>query len=366
VCFPGQLVPAYSFALKLSGRPESSGRRWASHYAGLVANWQARRSAGAGPFEVPWFSRRSIPCCRCAVLSGRGQGGAPANLAPIPNLVLPDSSGGTGYLPRSPDRRSRSLPAPDFDGLPLDRYLSPQLLLPYDPNAWLLLGPAAPSATTGSPTTGTGSLTANVRSKLWSSLGRAVGSPHTPLLLFVTGLSGAEDTGAAGRWRWQNVDSMRLGHRPTARAHLVPELMCAIAAGRAVACSLGVESASPRVLASHRQGRGARRWWKGRAQSGRGGRCRRADVLHRLSPETFDEANGRRLVSWKSHAPHIAAFIVGQFELTARLARSPGAGALRLREIWSVQGDALGRRCSSRNEDSSKRGPRARFGWSKR
>jgi hypothetical protein len=42
------------------------------------------------------------------------------------------------------------------------------------------------------------------------------------------------------------------------------------------------------------------------------------------------------------HAPHIAAFIVGRFELThgSRVARDPTRFGLR--EIWTVQGDELG------------------------
>ena len=33
----------------------------------------------------------------------------------------------------------RALPAPDFDGLPLDRYLSPHLTLPYDPTRGIVV-----------------------------------------------------------------------------------------------------------------------------------------------------------------------------------------------------------------------------------
>jgi hypothetical protein len=57
--------------------------------------------------------------------------------------------------------------------------------------------------------------------------------------------------------------------------------------------------------------------------------------------ETFDEAMAT-LAFLQNRAPHIAAFIVGQFELThgSRVAREPARFGLR--EIWTVQGDALG------------------------
>jgi hypothetical protein len=73
--------------------------------------------------------------------------------------------------------------------------------------------------------------------------------------------------------------------------------------------------------------------------------------------ETFDEAMAT-LGFLEKHASHIAAFIVGQFELThgSRVAREPASFGLR--EIWSVQGDALGtalffaeRKASKRNRE---------------
>jgi anaerobic magnesium-protoporphyrin IX monomethyl ester cyclase len=56
--------------------------------------------------------------------------------------------------------------------------------------------------------------------------------------------------------------------------------------------------------------------------------------------ETFDEAMAT-LGFLQEQAPHVAAFIVGQFELThgSRVAREPSHFGLD--EIWGVQGDAL-------------------------
>jgi hypothetical protein len=57
--------------------------------------------------------------------------------------------------------------------------------------------------------------------------------------------------------------------------------------------------------------------------------------------ETFAEAMAT-LGFLERHAPHIAAFIVGQFELThgSRVAQDPARFGLR--EFWTVQGDELG------------------------
>jgi hypothetical protein len=70
--------------------------------------------------------------------------------------------------------------------------------------------------------------------------------------------------------------------------------------------------------------------------------------------ETFDEAMAT-LGFLEKHAPYIAAFIVGQFELThgSRVAREPAHFGLR--EIWSVQGDALGTALFFAERKASKR-----------
>src|SRR5262249_22160004 len=49
--------------------------------------------------------------------------------AGIPNLIV---RGGL-LTPGGTMEDLRALPAPDFDGLPLEKYLSPALVLPYDP-----------------------------------------------------------------------------------------------------------------------------------------------------------------------------------------------------------------------------------------
>jgi hypothetical protein len=73
--------------------------------------------------------------------------------------------------------------------------------------------------------------------------------------------------------------------------------------------------------------------------------------------ETYAEAL-ETLDFLEEHYPHIAAFIVGQFDLThgSRVAREPERFGLR--DIWSVQGDALGtalffteRKASKRDRD---------------
>jgi radical SAM superfamily enzyme YgiQ (UPF0313 family) len=52
-------------------------------------------------------------------------------LAAVPNLIYRDrAAGATRVTARQPQARLTNLPLPDFDGLPLDRYLAPDLVLP--------------------------------------------------------------------------------------------------------------------------------------------------------------------------------------------------------------------------------------------
>jgi hypothetical protein len=53
--------------------------------------------------------------------------GAP--LSTVPNLIFVDASGGVTTA-RQKQAKIKNLPPPDFDGLPLDRYLAPELVLP--------------------------------------------------------------------------------------------------------------------------------------------------------------------------------------------------------------------------------------------
>src|SRR5262249_5985915 len=68
-----------------------------------------------------------------ALDAGGGRRADARALSAIPNLVHRDRLQGAKFLPGEGSEDMRRLPAPDFDGLPLDRYLSPRLTLPYDP-----------------------------------------------------------------------------------------------------------------------------------------------------------------------------------------------------------------------------------------
>ena len=341
VCFPGQMVPAYSFALKLKRAfPE----------AHLVAGGPAitqvllrlhgpalKQALGAFDSAVVFEGEHTLlSLCRAL---GEGHTSA-RELACIPNLVLPDSSLGAGYLPGPPAVDLRSLPAPDFDGLPLDRYLSPQLLLPYDPTRGCYWGRCA-FCHYGLTATGTARYRERAVETVVEHLG-ALSVRHGTRYFYLSQDSVAPKT--LGRLADALAESgldLRWGTDLRPEAQLVPELCARLRRGGAVACSLGVESASPRVLRLIDKGVTPAVVGKAVRNLAQAGIAAEIMCFTDFPTETFDEAMAT-LRFLEKQAPHIAAFIVGQFELThgSRVAREPAHFGVR--ESWIVQGDALG------------------------
>jgi hypothetical protein len=354
VCFPGQLVPAYSFALKLkrafpdvhlvAGGP-------AITQVLLRLHGPALRQA-LGPFDsAVVFEGEHTLLALCRALA-EGRKGARA-LAGIPNLVLPDPSLGAGYLPGPPTVDLRDLPAPDFDGLPLDRYLSPQLLLPYDPTRGCYWGRCA-FCHYGLTATGTARYRERAVETVVGHLG-ALSARHGTRFFYLSQDSVAPKT--LGRLADALAESgldLRWGTDLRPEAHLTPERCAGLRRGGAVACSLGVESASPRVLRLIDKGVTPAVAGKAMRNLAQAGIAAEVMCFTDFPTETFDEAMAT-LRFLEEQAPHVAAFIVGQFELThgSRVAREPARFGLR--EIWGVQGDALGTALFFAERKASKR-----------
>lgn len=354
VCFPGQMVPAYSFALKLKRAfPEvhlvAGGP--AITQVLLRLNGPALRQA-LGPFDsAVVFEGEHTLLSLCRALSGGHK--SARELAHIPNLVLPDSSSGAGYLPGPPTVDLRSLPAPDFDGLPLDRYLSPQLLLPYDPTRGCYWGRCA-FCHYGLTATGTARYRERAVETVVEHLG-ALSVRHGTRYFYLSQDSVAPKTlgRLADALAASGLD-LRWGTDLRPEAQLTPELCAGLRRGGAVACSLGVESASPRVLRLIDKGLTPSVAGKAMRNLAQAGIAAEVMCFTDFPTETFDEAMAT-LGFLEAQAPYIAAFIVGQFELThgSRVAREPAHFGLC--EMWTVQGDALGTALFFTEQQPSKR-----------
>jgi hypothetical protein len=341
VCFPGQLVPAYLFALKLKAAlPEAHLVAGGPAITQVLLRLQGRALAqGLGAFDsaVVFEGEHTLLAVCRALADGR----APAQaLARIPNLALRDPLLGARILPGPPALDLRTLPAPDFDGLPLARYLSPHLLLPYDPTRGCYWGRCA-FCHYGLAAAGTARYRERPVDTVVEHL-HALSVRHNTRFFYLSQDSvapamlcrladGLAKTGLNLRW----------GTDLRPEPYLTPERCQGLRRGGAVACSLGVESASPRVLRLINKGIAPGAAATAVRNLARAGIAAEVMCFSDFPTETFAEALATlRLI--ERHAPYIAAFIVGRFELThgSRVARDPTYFGLR--ETWTVQGDELG------------------------
>lgn len=130
VTFGSQAIPAFTLAKQIK---EWNPRCHVTMGGGLLA-YVARKLATKRPvwdlvdsFVMLEGERPLLALCR-AVEAARG--GRP-ELAAIPNLLYFDPNKNEPVsTPEAEPLDIRALPTPDFDGLPLDRYFSPELVLP--------------------------------------------------------------------------------------------------------------------------------------------------------------------------------------------------------------------------------------------
>ncbi len=337
VCFPGQLAPAYALALKLkralphvhltAGGPALTQILLRLQGAGL------RQGLGALDSAVLFEGEHTL-LSLCRALE-RDQ-----PLDAIPNLVLPHAELGARRVPGPPSVDLRTLPAPDFDGLPLDRYLSPHLLLPYDPTRGCYWGRCA-FCHYGLTDAGTARYRERPLDTVIEHLTRLSHRYQTRYFYF------SQDSVApktlvrlADALAHTDLD-LRWGTDLRPEPYLTAERCQRLRRGGAVACSLGVESAHPRVLGLIDKGitpHAAKLAVRHLAQAGIAAELM---CFTDFPTESYGEALDT-LQFLADEAASIAAFIVGQFELTHGSAVARAPERFGLREIWSVTGDALG------------------------
>lgn len=341
VCFPGQLVPAYSFALKLKAAfPEAhlvAGGPAITQVLLRLQGLALARALGAFDSAVVFEGEHTLLALCRALADARG---TPRGLHRIPNLVLRDPLLGARILPGPPAVDLRTLPAPDFDGLPLDRYLSPHLLLPYDPTRGCYWGRCA-FCHYGLAATGTARYRERAVETVVEHLG-ALSVRHNTRFFYLSqdSVAPAMLCRLADALAKTGLD-LRWGTDLRPEPYLTPERCQGLRRGGAVACSLGIESASPRVLRRIDKGITPGRAATAVRDLARAGIAVEVMCFSDFPTETFTEAMAT-LRFIERHASHVAAFIVGQFELThgSRVARDPTRFGLR--EMWTAQGDELG------------------------
>ncbi|MEW6079665.1 MAG: radical SAM protein [Thermodesulfobacteriota bacterium] len=232
-----------------------------------------------------------------------------------------------------------TVPAPDFDGLPLDKYLSPEPVLPYDPTRGCYWGKCA-FCHYGL----TGSGTAPYRERSLQQVldhVRSLSERHRCRIFYFS-----QDTilpqsarrlarlfaKAGAAWKWASD----IRPEPSLTADCCRDL----AAGGALAFSLGVESASARVLKLIDKGVRPSDMAAVISHLAGAGIAVEAMTFTGFPTETGGEAL-ETVRFLERHYDQLALFICGEFSLVpgSRVARHPERFGLDA--VWTAAGDAF-------------------------
>ena len=360
ICFPGQLQPAYAFALKLKAAlPGVHLTVGGPAITQLLIRLRGVALLRAlGPFDTAVvFEGEHTLLALCRALDAGGDRKA---LAAIPNLVHRDPLLGAKYLPGHASEDMRQMPPPDFDGLPLDRYFSPKLVLPYDPTRGCYWGKCT-FCHYGLAEVGTASYRERAVDTAVDQLGALSRRFDTRYFYFsqdsvapktlVKLAAELEASGLGLRWATDLKPEK----------YLTAERAAILRRGGAVACALGVESGNPRVLAMIDKGAPITVVADVMEHLAGAGIAPEAMCFTGFPTETAAEAMDT-LRFLDENRESVAAFIVGEFDLThgALVAQDPQRFGLR--ETWQVDGDQLGTALFYEENVPSKRpGERARL-----
>lgn len=343
VCFPGQLQPAYAMATLL--RKALPGVHLTAGGPGMtqmLIRLSGKRLARAlGPFDsaVVFEGENTLLALVRALETSDGKPSS-APMRALTNVVLRDRLLGARYVAGHGMEDLKALPSPDFDGLPLDRYLSPVAVLPYDPTRGCYWGKCT-FCHYGLAEVGTASYRERDVGGIVRQLA-ALSEKHGTRHFYFSQDSVAPKTlvklseailDARLDVRWA-TDLKPEKYLTDARAETLRK------AG-AVACALGVESGSDRVLSLIDKGPGVSVVSDVVERLSRAGIAAEAMCFTDFPTETRDEAMST-LEFLRDRHDQVAVYIVGEFGLThgSLVAQSPER--FDIAETWELDGDELG------------------------
>jgi hypothetical protein len=336
VAFPGQVQPAYSLAhqLKKTGAHLTVGGPALTQ---MFIRLEGERLAKAlRPFDTAIVYEGEIALLNLvrALESGEHPNGV------IKGTQIEDMS---------------LLPCPDFDGLPLDRYLAPDLVLPYDPTRGCYWGVCTfchyGLAEVGTaryrerPTETVLDHIAAMKKKYGANLyyfSQDVFSPRIATNI----AKGIVERGLDVRW----------GTDMRPERSLNPKRSAILAAGGLLQTALGVESAAPRVLSLIDKGIPVEDVRSAIVSLDEAGIAVEAMCFTDFPTETYREAM-QSIAFVRDIREHLSLFILGKFDLThgALVAQKPGEFGIK--EVWDVEGDELGTGLFYAERKTAKRGP---------
>lgn len=322
VAFPGQIQPAFSLAYALRKRvPELHVTVGGPALTQMLLRLPPERIERVlGPFSsaVAYDGELAL----LELVEALARGAAPRGL--IRGRTLENMA---------------ELPAPDFDGLPLDRYLAPELVLPYDPTRGCYYG-VCTFCHYGLAEVGTARHRERPVQSVLDHLQGLSQKYGTRVFYFSQDAFAPRiATQIAAGIRERGL-SIRWGTDMRPERSLSPERCQELARGGGLSAALGVESAAPRVLSLIDKGVRIEDIERVIVNLSEAGMAVEAMCFSDFPTETFREAQ-QTLRLLDKLGDHLSLFILGSFDLTHGSLVAQKPGDFGIREAWFVEGDEL-------------------------
>jgi len=232
------------------------------------------------------------------------------------------------------------LPPPDFDGLPLDRYLAPELVLPYDPTRGCYWG-VCTFCHYGLAEVGTAKYRERPPEAVLDHLEALQKRHGTRVFYFSQDVFSPRIATRIARGIVQRGLDVKWGTDMRPEKALGEERCRELVAGGQISAALGVESASPRVLSLVDKGIPIEAVESAIVNLSRAGVAVEAMCFSDFPTESYREAMETvRFV--QARGDDLSLFILGRFDLTHGSLVAQRPGDFGIAEVWGVEGDELG------------------------
>jgi hypothetical protein len=231
------------------------------------------------------------------------------------------------------------LPPPDYDGLPLDRYLAPELVLPYDPTRGCYWG-VCTFCHYGLAEVGTAKYRERPVDTVLDHLQALKKKYGTRIFYFSQDVFSPRIATNIARGIVQRGLDVKWGTDMRPERSLTPARCAELVEGGQLSAALGVESAAPRVLSLIDKGIPVEAVRDAIVHLSEAGVAVEAMCFSDFPTETYREAIDT--VSFvESLGDELSLFILGRFDLTHGSLVAQKPGDFGIREVWGVEGDEL-------------------------
>ncbi|HZU83798.1 MAG TPA: radical SAM protein, partial [Polyangiaceae bacterium] len=326
VAFPGQVQPAYSLAYALRElAPAAHVTVGGPALTQMLLRLDgARRDRVLGPFSSAVVYEGEHALLSLARALERGE----------------DPTAGGRVIRGATVEDMSVLPPPDFDGLPLDRYLAPEPVLPYDPSRGCYWG-VCTFCHYGLAEVGTARYRERPVETVLDHLEALEDKYGARVFYFSQDVFAPRVATNIARGIVRRGMDVRWGTDMRPERSLTPARCRELVAGGQLSAALGVESAAPRVLSLIDKGIPVEAVADAVRHLSGAGVAVEAMCFSDFPSESYREAMQTvRFV--EDLADDLSLFILGRFDLTHGSLVAQRPGDFGIKEVWGVEGDELG------------------------